>query len=122
MKVKHAKGTVVYLQENGKDTQMSTNLSHHIEIENGDTFTIDFGHNQIEYKVVDCRFPIVAEEISPLDKITSATDEELKQLWDSLKTQIWNSETMYSEQENITMDDYGMCLYSELCARGISRD
>jgi len=63
MKTKHLKGTVVYLSENGEITPVSTNLSHDIEIENGDIFEIDWGKGKTEYKTIRNSFPIIAEEI-----------------------------------------------------------
>jgi len=63
MKTKYQKGTHVCLSESGIMTNISTNLSHDIEIENGDTFAINWGHGDVNYKVIDSKYPIVAEEI-----------------------------------------------------------
>jgi len=63
MKTKHTKGAVVLLLEDGVMTNFTTNLSHDIEIQDGDIFAINWGHGETMYRVFDSRFPIVAEEI-----------------------------------------------------------
>jgi hypothetical protein len=66
MKTKHKKGTHVHISKNGKITNVSTNLSHDIEVEKNDIFVINWGRGDINYRVIDNRYPLVAEEIEEL--------------------------------------------------------
>lgn len=53
-----------------------------------------------------------------LRRVYETSDSELLAIWNSFKNVMWNSETMYDDE--LTMDEYAMHVYSELGARGIS--
>lgn len=53
------------------------------------------------------------------DRIEKMSYEQLKSVWNALGTQVWCSKDMYDD--NTTMDEWGMMIYSEMDSRGISK-
>ena len=52
-------------------------------------------------------------------KIDNMSDEEVKQVWDSLKNMYWCGSDMYDDK--ITMDEWGMMIYDEMDCRGLDK-